>query len=188
MRMLSCPRYKRRLKNYLRAKDRCAKCVGTSVTLTIDFTANLPSTVSRSEIELLVDFKLENQILLLAVDTLYSIGIKCPRSIRELHHGLGALNDNVSAISRKVSASRGNRAVIARRKIGDSTKRSARAEKKLRRNGREATRPERTRELAAPFLPSESTGAAKGNTLYMPTTFPKCSVQFFAATSAAGSL
>jgi len=34
----------------------------------------------------------------------------------------------------------------------------------------------------------DKTGAAKGNTLYMPTTFPKCSVQFFAATSAAGSL
>lgn len=33
------------------------------------------------------------------------------------------------------------------------------------------------------FLSASQT-AAKGNTLYMPTTFPKCSVQFFAATSA----
>lgn len=81
--------------------------------------------------------------------------------------------------------------IVTKRKIGDSTKRSAgmREKKRMRRNGRETTRPERTRELfAAPFLSIESTGAAKGNTLYMPTTFPKCSVQFFAATSAASSL
>lgn len=37
--------------------------------------------------------------------------------------------------------------------------------------------------LLRPFLSASQT-AAKGNTLYMPTTFPKCSVQFFAATSA----
>lgn len=37
----------------------------------------------------------------------------------------------------------------------------------------------------APFLSGlSSTVVAKGNTLYMPTTFPKCSVQFFAATGA----
>lgn len=37
---------------------------------------------------------------------------------------------------------------------------------------------------AASFLSSGSTIATKGNTLYMPTTFPKCNAQFFAATSA----
>lgn len=37
--------------------------------------------------------------------------------------------------------------------------------------------------LLRPFLSASQT-AAKENTLYMPTTFPKCSVQFFAATSA----
>lgn len=46
---------------------------------------------------------------------------------------------------------------------------------------RERKRDNRT---AASFLSSGSTIATKGNTLYMPTTFPKCNAQFFAATSA----
>jgi len=58
-------------------------------------------------------------------------------------------------------------------------------ERERERERRRRGDPERTRERAAPFLSGESTTAAKGNILYMPTTFPKCSAQFFAATSAA---
>lgn len=57
----------------------------------------------------------------------------------------------------------------------------AASQREKRREERGKRNPEA--KLLRPFLSASQT-AAKGNTLYMPTTFPKCSVQFFAATSA----
>lgn len=64
--------------------------------------------------------------------------------------------------------------------FSDSSKRSARKKKEAH-TGEERDDQRRV----APFLLSESMITAKGNTLYMPVTFPKYSVHFFAATGAA---
>lgn len=77
------------------------------------------------------------------------------------------------------AAGRGSTSIVGRSpRHGGSPKGTGATGKKERRKGEEKSRGE-----PSPFLSASQT-AAKGNTLYMPTTFPKCSVQFFAATSA----